>query len=174
MIQKKSKKTPQILVFGGIHSATPYQCLNDGWVLDTENMEWKKITFKAAVSGKKGSYARRMTGMITERPVRGRSVAAADRRSSRMPFQKTKISFMDLANAASRKTGGAKVRSEQEAGKMNESKLFNTRNRYKLILLNFDSKLFNNSNQSVSICHPKNHLRTAAAAAALSLAGKMF
>ena len=37
----------EMFIFGGIHSAMPHQCLQDGWILDTSCMEWKKIHFKA-------------------------------------------------------------------------------------------------------------------------------
>ena len=56
----------EVFVFGGVHSATPYQCLADGWLLDTTCMEWKKMQFKAAQVNKRSSAAKRMSGPITE------------------------------------------------------------------------------------------------------------
>ncbi|KAF4730437.1 hypothetical protein FOZ62_030705, partial [Perkinsus olseni] len=56
----------EIFFFGGIHSATPYQCLNDGWILDASCMEWKKLVFKASQTDKKSAGVRRLTGLIEE------------------------------------------------------------------------------------------------------------
>lgn len=98
----------EIFVFGGIHSATPYQCMNDGWVLDTESMEWKKIQFKAAITGKKGSYGRRKTGLITDLPIPESSGGGdGSKRGSRRGsvgglggLIGKKSGFLDLASAA--------------------------------------------------------------------------
>eukprot|EP00420_Gonyaulax_spinifera_P008696 CAMPEP_0197936988 /NCGR_PEP_ID=MMETSP1439-20131203/115827_1 /TAXON_ID=66791 /ORGANISM="Gonyaulax spinifera, Strain CCMP409" /LENGTH=182 /DNA_ID=CAMNT_0043559985 /DNA_START=97 /DNA_END=641 /DNA_ORIENTATION=- len=59
--------TDEIFTFGGIHSAMPYQCLQDGWMLDTSCMEWKKVHFKSQPAANKGSASRRMTGLIQDR-----------------------------------------------------------------------------------------------------------
>ena len=73
-----------------------------GWILDTEAMEWKRIVFKASVTGQKGSMARRMTGLIQDRPLpRGIAggLAGGSRSSSSKFAMKGKISFVDLAGA---------------------------------------------------------------------------
>jgi len=99
----------EVFVFGGIHSATPYQCLADGWILDTTCMEWKKVQFKAAVGGVKGSFSRRMTGTISERPLPNTSKGGGGaggpnmmrRRSTAGRLAGSKITFESLAGAAS-------------------------------------------------------------------------
>eukprot|EP00913_Durusdinium_trenchii_P009925 g9316.t1 len=57
----------EIFIWGGIHSAMPFQTLQDGWILDTSCMEWKKVHFKAAPTGNRGSASRRMSGLIQDR-----------------------------------------------------------------------------------------------------------
>jgi len=103
----------EVVVFGGIHSATPYQCLNDGWVLDTEAMEWKRIQFKASLTGQKGSYNRRMTGLIQDRPIPAATQAAIlGRRGSAsklMMGKSGKLGFLDIAGGAAAATRQSKV-----------------------------------------------------------------
>lgn len=97
----------------GIHSATPYQCLNDGWVLDTEAMEWKRIQFKASLTGQKGSYNRRMTGLIQDRPIPAATQAAIlGRRGSAsklMMGKSGKLGFLDIAGGAAAATRQSKI-----------------------------------------------------------------
>ncbi|CAD7974700.1 unnamed protein product [Amoebophrya sp. A25] len=115
----------EVVVFGGIHSATPYQCLNDGWVLDTEQMEWKRIQFKASLTGQKGSYSRRMTGLIQDRPAPA-SVQAAilGRRGSAsklMMGKSSKLGFTDLAGGAALASRQSKM--QPSAGSASGSKI---------------------------------------------------
>ncbi|CAE8584690.1 unnamed protein product, partial [Polarella glacialis] len=74
----------EVLLFGGLHSTTPYQVLNDGWILDTTCMEWKRIQFKLPPTETiKGSYWKRMTGRIPDHiqaTSRGLGAAAASPR----------------------------------------------------------------------------------------------
>lgn len=73
-----------------------------GWILDTEAMEWKKIQFKASVTGQKGSFARRMTGLIQDRPVplSVQGGPGGRRGSASRGTKSGKITFADLAGAA--------------------------------------------------------------------------
>mmetsp|Transcript_146756 Transcript_146756/g.471049 ORF Transcript_146756/g.471049 Transcript_146756/m.471049 type:complete len:4209 (+) Transcript_146756:103-12729(+) len=87
----------EIFVFGGLHSAMPYQSLQDGWMLDTSCMEWKRVTFKAPPTGKAaGALARRMTGVIQDRlpPDGGRN-------GSRMGSGKRRAGTCRMSSAAS-------------------------------------------------------------------------
>jgi len=113
----------EVFVFGGIHSAMPYQCLQDGWILDTASMEWKKVHFKSQPTGNKGVASRRMTGMIQDRnkeewgvrrkqssgKLRGSKARATMTSSSRGnnvgrggSVAASSISFASLAGAATR------------------------------------------------------------------------
>jgi dynein heavy chain len=101
----------EIFIFGGIHSAMPYQCLQDGWIIDTTCMEWKKIHFKAQVAGK-GTCMRRMSGLIQDRKTDGpsRRKNSSGRRNShragsfrdKMSSGRGTVSFESLAGAATR------------------------------------------------------------------------
>jgi len=98
----------EILMFGGIHSTMPYQCLQDGWIIDTSCMEWKKVHFKAQPSGTKGSSWRRMTGLIQNRMRDdrvNRRKTSSSRRTQRMSSGsgsagRGSVSFESLAVAA--------------------------------------------------------------------------
>ncbi|CAK0791281.1 unnamed protein product [Prorocentrum cordatum] len=66
-VSTSSTSNDEMFIFGGIHSAMPYQCLQDGWILDTTCMEWKKVHFKSQPTGNRGAASRRMTGLIQDR-----------------------------------------------------------------------------------------------------------
>ncbi|CAK8995315.1 Dynein alpha chain [Durusdinium trenchii] len=99
----------EIFIWGGIHSAMPFQTLQDGWILDTSCMEWKKVHFKAAPTGNRGSASRRMSGLIQDRSAdeTGRkkssslSLRGSKARAS-MSDRAGSISFSSLAGAATR------------------------------------------------------------------------
>lgn len=99
----------EIFIWGGIHSAMPFQTLQDGWILDTSCMEWKKVHFKAAPTGNRGSASRRMSGLIQDRSAE----EAGRKKSSSLKLRGSKarasmsdragsISFSSLAGAATR------------------------------------------------------------------------
>lgn len=108
----------EIFVFGGMHSAMPYQCLQDGWLLDTQCMssgvEWRKVAFKSPPSGKRGPD--RKTGLIQDRQGeegsgrrknssgrRRGSNARASMSGARMSASGAgSMSFVSLAGAATR------------------------------------------------------------------------
>jgi len=99
----------EIFIFGGIHSAMPFQTLQDGWILDTSCMEWKKVHFKAAPTGNRGSAARRMTGLIQDRTTddgRSKKNSSLKLRGSKarasMSGKAGALSFASLAGAATR------------------------------------------------------------------------
>ena len=72
----------EIFVFGGTLSTTPHQCMQDGWILDTTCMEWKKVQFKADQKDRKNVVMKRMTGMIEEVLQEVNKGAATSKRSS--------------------------------------------------------------------------------------------
>ncbi|CAK0812639.1 unnamed protein product, partial [Prorocentrum cordatum] len=97
----------ELFVFGGIHSTTPYQALNDGWTLDTTGFEWRRCQFKTAKPEHKGSYLRRMTGKIPEylmqMPSNSLPSQPRNNSASKKPKQRAaSVTFESLALAASR------------------------------------------------------------------------
>eukprot|EP00931_Biecheleriopsis_adriatica_P101533 TRINITY_DN7664_c0_g1_i1.p1 TRINITY_DN7664_c0_g1~~TRINITY_DN7664_c0_g1_i1.p1 ORF type:complete len:4295 (+),score=1011.97 TRINITY_DN7664_c0_g1_i1:399-12887(+) len=111
----------ELFLFGGMHSTTPYQVLNDGWVLDTTCFEWKQVQFKMQSQEIKGSYWKRMGGKImdhlyvTSRISTGsptgkrQSIFGGAKRSSAVGNMggKPPLSFENLAVAASKAVLGA-------------------------------------------------------------------
>ncbi|CAE7831418.1 ODA11 [Symbiodinium sp. CCMP2592] len=99
----------EIFIWGGIHSAMPFQTLQDGWILDTSCMEWKKVHFKAAPTGNRGSASRRMSGLIQDRSAdeAGRKKSSSlklrgSKARASMSGRAGSISFSSLAGAATR------------------------------------------------------------------------
>ncbi|CAE8644450.1 unnamed protein product [Polarella glacialis] len=84
----------EIFIFGGIHSAMPFQTLQDGWILDIP-----------AWSGRRGSAARRMTGFIQDRITDdGRSKKNS---SLKLRGSKARASMSGKAGALSSSLAGA-------------------------------------------------------------------
>ncbi|CAL1140216.1 unnamed protein product [Cladocopium goreaui] len=88
----------EIFIWGGIHSAMPFQTLQDGWILDTSCMEWKKVHFKAAPTGNRGSASRRMSGLIQDRSAE----EAGRKKSSSLKLRGSKA----RASMSDRRGGG--------------------------------------------------------------------
>eukprot|EP00930_Biecheleria_cincta_P103951 TRINITY_DN9605_c0_g4_i1.p1 TRINITY_DN9605_c0_g4~~TRINITY_DN9605_c0_g4_i1.p1 ORF type:complete len:4232 (-),score=759.91 TRINITY_DN9605_c0_g4_i1:457-13152(-) len=109
----------EVFLFGGMHSTTPYQVLNDGWILDITCFEWKHVEFKAQSREIKGSYWKRMSGKITEHlyvtssvpstASVGRRGSAMGRRASAAGMGGKNLNFEHLALAASKAVAGSQM-----------------------------------------------------------------
>jgi dynein heavy chain len=110
-----ANSSEEMVLFGGMHSTTPYQVLNDGWTLDVTTFEWRQMSFKSKSTIDKKGCRERVTGKIVDVLKRHHSVdvQVGGGRSSAKP---SKLGFTSLAMAAT------KALKKADSGSVNEGK----------------------------------------------------